>query len=128
MTTSCHNGAHYDHDVYRALCPCRDVLDLIANKWTALAIGALEERPMRFGELQRRLSGVTPKVLSTTMKRLETNDLVTRTVIPEVPLHVEYELTDLGRSLSVPLRSIREWTELHLDDLPIGLTHDAGGA
>jgi len=128
MVTSCNNGAHYDHDVYRALCPCRDVLDLIANKWSALAIGALEDGPLRFGELQRRLSGVTPKVLSGTLKRLETNELISRTVIPQVPLHVEYELTDLGRSLSVPLRGIREWTELHLDDLPIGLTHEPGGA
>jgi DNA-binding HxlR family transcriptional regulator len=128
MPIPCHTGAHSDHDVYRELCPCRDVLDLIANKWTALAIGALEAGPLRFGELQRRLAGVTPKVLSTTLKRLETNELVTRTVIPEVPLHVKYELTPLGHSLSTPLRGIREWTERHLDDLPIGQTHDATGS
>lgn len=125
MATSCPTGVHYDHDVYRALCPCRDVLDLIANKWSTLAIGALEEGPLRFGELQRRLAGVTPKVLSTTLKRLESNALVTRTVIPDVPLHVVYELSELGHSLSIPLRAIREWTEIHLDELPAGLTHDA---
>jgi DNA-binding HxlR family transcriptional regulator len=120
MSRSCGNGAHADHDVYDALCPCRDVLDLIANKWATLAIGALEARPLRFGELQRQLAGVSPKVLSSTLKRLEANGFVSRTVVPEVPLRVEYELTPLGHSLNVPLRGIREWAELHLDELPAG--------
>jgi DNA-binding HxlR family transcriptional regulator len=114
---ACTTGAHDTHDVYGALCPCRDVLDLIANKWSALAIGALEPGPMRFGELQRRLAGITPKVLTATLKRLEGSGLITRTVYPAVPLHVEYELTGVGRTLTGPLAAIRDWAEQHVDDL-----------
>ena len=71
-------------DVYTAMCPCRDMLDLLANKWSALAIGALEDGPQRFGELRRRLQGISPKVLSASLKRLEEHDLVTRTVYRHV--------------------------------------------
>ena len=99
------------NDVYTAMCPCRDLLDLLANKWSALAIGALEDGPQRFGELRRRLEGISPKVLSQTLKRLEEHDLLTRTVYPEVPARVEYELTELGHGAGVPLRQLRGWVE-----------------
>lgn len=105
------------HNVYEAQCPCRSLLDLLANKWTALAIGALETGPMRFGALKRLLAGVSPKVLTHTLRRLEDSDLITRTVYPSVPAHVEYELTELGRSVAEPLRSLRTWVEHHLDDV-----------
>ena len=101
-------------DVYSELCPCRGLLDLVANKWSALAIGALEGGPKRFGDLRRTLRGVTPKVLTSTLRRLEQAQLVTRTVLPEVPLHVEYELTALGRSAAVPLAGMRDWAEANL--------------
>lgn len=102
------------HDVYAAMCPCRDLLDLLANKWSALAIGALEAGPQRFGQLKTRLEGVSPKVLSQTLKRLEDNDLLTRTVYAEVPPRVEYELTPLGHSAATPLRGLRDWVETTL--------------
>ncbi len=117
MTLACRTGHHDDHDVYGAQCPCRDVLDIIGNKWSTLAIGALEPGPMRFGAIQRRLEGVTPKVLTATLRRLEETGIVLRTVYPAVPLHVEYELTPLGRTLVAPLAAIRDWAEEHLDDL-----------
>lgn len=98
-------------DVYAAMCPCRDLLDLLANKWSALAIGALEDGPRRFGQLRARLEGVSPKVLSQTLRRLEEQGLVTRTPYPEVPPRVEYELTDLGRGAAVPLADLRLWVE-----------------
>jgi DNA-binding HxlR family transcriptional regulator len=120
MTFVCGTGEHDDHDVYRAQCPCRDVLDLVANKWSALAIGALEGGPMRFGVLGHRLEGVTPKVLAATLKRLEAAGIVDRTVFPVVPLHVEYSLTDVGRSLAEPLAALRTWAEEHLDDVTLG--------
>jgi DNA-binding HxlR family transcriptional regulator len=104
------------NDVYAAMCPCRDMLDLLANKWSALAIGALEDGPQRFGRLRTRLQGVSPKVLSQTLKRLEDSELVTRTVYAEVPPRVEYALTDLGRSASVPLQQLRAWVEEHVGD------------
>jgi DNA-binding HxlR family transcriptional regulator len=117
MATSCATGMHDKHDVYAAQCPCRDVLDLLANKWAALAIGALEDGPLRFGELQRRLQGISPKVLTQTLRRLEENGFLHREIYPAVPLHVEYSLTDLGRSVSTPLAALRTWVETHLDQL-----------
>ena len=109
ITDSCDRN-----DVYAAACPCRDMLDLLANKWTALAIGALEDGPARFGEIKRRLQGVSPKVLSSTLRKLETNGLIDRTVFAEVPLHVEYALTPLGRSAGAPLAHLRDWVESNI--------------
>ncbi|MEV6400733.1 helix-turn-helix domain-containing protein [Streptomyces sp. NPDC051907] len=117
MPVSCTTGEHPDHDVYEAQCMCRDVLDVLASKWSALAIGAMEEGPQRFGALQRRLQGVSPKVLTNTLRRLESLGFVERTVYPAVPLHVEYELTELGRGVAVPLSGLRSWVERHLDEL-----------
>lgn len=117
MTLACRTGDHDAHDVYGRLCPCRDVLDLIANKWSTLVIGTLEDGPQRFGAIQRRLEGVTPKVLSATLKRLEASRLVDRTVYPAVPPHVEYTLTELGGTLVGPLAALRGWAEEHLDDV-----------
>jgi DNA-binding HxlR family transcriptional regulator len=99
------------NDVYAAMCPCRDMLDLLANKWSALILGALEEGPLRFGELKRTLDGVSPKVLSRTLKRLEEQDLLTRTVYAEVPVRVDYELTERGHGAAVPLKALRDWVE-----------------
>ncbi|MFG1621916.1 winged helix-turn-helix transcriptional regulator [Kribbella sp. NPDC049227] len=117
MPTRCETDQHDHHDVYSALCPCRDVLDLLANKWSALAIGALEDGPQRFGALQRRLQGVSPKVLTHTLRRLEDRGFIDRTIYPAVPLHVEYALTALGKSVAEPLAQLRTWVETHLDDV-----------
>lgn len=87
------------------------MLDLLANKWTALAIGVLEDGPQRFGELRRRLQGVSPKVLSATLKRMEAAGLVDRTVYAEVPARVEYALTPLGTSAAAPLAHLRDWVD-----------------
>lgn len=99
------------NNVYAAMCPCRDMLDLLANKWSALAIGALQDGPQRNAQLRRRLEGISPKVLSQTLKRLEDHHLLTRTVYPEVPARVEYELTELGASAAAPLQHLRDWVE-----------------
>jgi DNA-binding HxlR family transcriptional regulator len=116
MTTTCPSGQHAHHDVYAAQCPCRALLDLLANKWSALAIGALEDGPKRFGELQRRLHGVSPKVLTQTLRRLEDFGVLDRTIYPAVPLHVEYALTPLGQSAAIPLNALRSWVEENLDN------------
>lgn len=107
-------------DVYSADCPCRDLLDVVANKWSALAIGALADGPVRFGALQRQLEGVSPKVLTATLRRLESFGLVHREVIPAVPLHVEYTLTDAGRSALEPVFALREWAE---SNYPLARAH-----
>ncbi|UUA07195.1 MULTISPECIES: helix-turn-helix domain-containing protein [Streptomyces] len=108
-------GPHESHDVYQADCPCRMLLDVVANKWSALAIGVLESGPVRFGELKQRLGGVTPKVLTATLRRLETAGLVEREVFAEVPPRVEYSLSPLGRSAAQPLAALRSWAEASLD-------------
>jgi DNA-binding HxlR family transcriptional regulator len=107
--------------VYAEMCPCRDMLDLLANKWSALIIGAREDGPLRFGELRSRLQGVSPKVLSASLKRLEANDLLTRTVYAEVPPRVEYELTPLGLSAAVPLAALRGWVDETIGGHPSAL-------
>lgn len=127
MTTQCETGRHSDHDVYAAQCPCRGMLDLLANKWSALAIGALEDGPRRFGELQRYLQGVSPKVLTQTLRRLEEVGLVVRTVYPAVPLHVEYALTPLGQSAAVPLGLLRTWVEENIDGISAARCEPAAG-
>jgi DNA-binding HxlR family transcriptional regulator len=117
MSTACSTGRHGNHDVYDADCPCRDLLDVLASKWSALVIGALQDGPVRFGELQRRVGGVTPKSLTKTLRRLEDYDLVARQVYAAVPPRVDYELTATGRSAAVPLESLRKWAEHHLDSV-----------
>jgi DNA-binding HxlR family transcriptional regulator len=119
MAMTCPTGQHDKHDVYAAQCPCRGVLDLLANKWAALAIGALEDGPLRFGSLQRQLEGVSPKVLTQTLRRLEEAGFVDRTIYPAVPLHVEYALTELGRGVAEPLSALRSWVENNLDQISL---------
>ena len=105
-------------DVYAANCPCRSVLDLLADKWSALALGALQDGPCRFGALRIRLEGISPKVLTAVLRRLEGHGLVDRTVYPAVPLHVEYSLTPLGRDACGPLAMLRDWVEDNIDRFP----------
>lgn len=100
-------------DVYLRGCASRTALEVIANKWTHLAVCALRDGPMRFGALQRRLQGVTQKMLTQTLRTLERNGLVTRTVYPTIPPRVDYELTDLGRSAVGVLDEILSWSEQH---------------
>jgi DNA-binding HxlR family transcriptional regulator len=105
-------------DVYAAGCPCRDMLGLLANKWSALALGALENGPQRFGSLRGRLQGISPKVLTVTLRKLEEHGLVTREIFAEVPLRVEYELTPLGRDACAPLAHLRTWVESNIHRFP----------
>ncbi|KOV84430.1 hypothetical protein ADL03_17755 [Nocardia sp. NRRL S-836] len=99
------------------MCPCRDLLDMVASKWTALAIGAMENGPVRFGEMKRELEGISQKMLTQTLRALERDGLVTRTVYPTVPLRVEYELTELGRSVIEPLAALRMWAQQNYDSV-----------
>jgi DNA-binding HxlR family transcriptional regulator len=92
-------------------CPSRVVLDRIAEKWTGLVILALSDGTLRFGELRERVGGVAPKVLTQTLRSLERDGLVVRTVYAEVPPRVEYRLTELGKSLREPLAAVQDWAE-----------------
>jgi len=104
-------------DVFSADCPSRQVLDRIADKWTSLVIFALREETMRYGALQRRIGGVSQKMLTQTLRSLEDDGLVERHVYPVVPPMVEYFLTPLGRTLVEPLSAVCQWAERHLPQL-----------
>lgn len=104
-------------DVYSAACPTRKALDRIADKWTALIIGLLAERPHRFGELRRRIDGISQKMLTQTLRSLERDGLVHRRAEATVPVTVEYSLTPLGTTLVAPLEAIRDWAEAHIGEV-----------
>ena len=104
-------------DVLNPNCPSRQVLARIADKWSSLVILALSEGTHRYSELQRRIGGVSQKMLTQTLRSLESDGLVRRTVHPVVPPMVEYALTPLGRSLEEPLSAVRHWAERHLPEM-----------
>ncbi|MFI6736398.1 winged helix-turn-helix transcriptional regulator [Nonomuraea sp. NPDC050451] len=89
----------------------------IGDKWTAKLIRCLESGPRRFKELQVTLRGITPKVLTESLRAMERDGFLTRTAYDEIPPRVEYELTDLGRSLIEPMNAGCEWSRNHLADL-----------
>lgn len=99
------------YDVMAATCPSRTVLHRIGARWTVFVVTALGERPMRFTELKTRIEGITPKVLTETLRSMEADGLVSRTDRGGNPPHVEYALTPLGHSLAGPLQAVREWAE-----------------
>ncbi|WP_055698944.1 MULTISPECIES: winged helix-turn-helix transcriptional regulator [Streptomyces] len=105
------------YDAYLAQCPARHLLDRIADKWVSLAVNALADGPRRYSDLQRTLASVSQKMLTQTLRHLERDGLVTRTVTPAVPVRVEYELTPLGRSLLPVMRAIKDWAEEHMDEV-----------
>lgn len=104
-------------NVYAEDCPTRQVLDRIGDKWTTLTIGLLAERPMRFSELQRSIVGISQKMLTQTLRSLERDGLIHRTVYAEVPPRVEYTLTPLGETLCAPIEAIRRWSEDHINEV-----------
>ncbi|KAB8169945.1 transcriptional regulator [Streptomyces sp. 3MP-14] len=119
------------YDAFLAACPSRQLLERISDKWVALVLAALgsdgpqvsgdactgEPRPMRFSELARRLSGISQKMLTQTLRALERDGMITRTVTPTVPVTVTYELTDLGLSLCAVMRGIKDWAETHMEQV-----------
>jgi DNA-binding HxlR family transcriptional regulator len=104
-------------DVLDANCPSRQILDRIADKWTTLVIHVLDRGTQRYSDLQRRIGGVSQKMLTQTLRSLERDGLVERRVYPVVPPRVEYSLTPLGRSLVEPLDAISRWAEQHVPEM-----------
>jgi DNA-binding HxlR family transcriptional regulator len=92
----------------------RDVLARIGDKWSVIVICRLDGKPRRFNELRRLAEGITQRMLSATLRRLERDGLVRRTVYPTVPPQVEYALTERGRSLHTILYQLVDWTDEHL--------------
>jgi DNA-binding HxlR family transcriptional regulator len=101
-------------NVYDPSCPTRTVLDRVGDKWSVLVVLVLLGGSLRFGELRQRVGGITPKVLTETLRRLERDGILRRTAYPEIPPRVEYALTPLGRSLEPPVRAITAWAETNV--------------
>ncbi|MEV6977938.1 helix-turn-helix domain-containing protein [Kitasatospora sp. NPDC093806] len=106
-----------DYDVLqwdtREDCEVRQILDRIADKWSLLVIALLDRRSLRFTELRREIDGVSQRMLTVTLRQLERDGLVERTVHPVVPPRVDYALTPLGRTLHTTIRTLVTWTETH---------------
>jgi DNA-binding HxlR family transcriptional regulator len=98
-------------------CESRQALDRIADKWTCLVVYALVDGPRRHGELRRAIDGISQKMLTQTLRSMEADGLVRRTVIDVIPPHVEYSLTPLGETLEAPLVAICQWAMEHLPEL-----------
>lgn len=104
-------------DVYEPGCPARLVLDRIGDRWTVLIVGALKDGTKRFSEVRDAVGGITPKVLTQSLRGMERDGLLTRKVYAEIPPKVEYTLTELGLSLTEPIEAIRTWAEQNMDEL-----------
>ncbi|PIG91692.1 helix-turn-helix domain-containing protein [Gloeocapsopsis sp. IPPAS B-1203] len=106
-----------ENSVCDANCPSRQVLDLIADKWTAIIIYRLAKGTKRYSELQREIGGISQKMLTQTLRNLERDGIVSRKVYPVVPPMVEYSLTTLGTTLTGPLSTLCRWAENYLPEV-----------
>ena len=113
------------YNAFLAACPSQKLLDRISDKWVTLILTALgsgpectgDPRAMRYSELARTLAGVSPKMLTQTLRSLELDGLVSRTATATVPVTVTYELTELGLSLLTVIRGLKSWAETHMDEV-----------
>lgn len=106
-----------EYDAFLATCPARQLLDRISDKWVTLILTALAEGPQRYSDLSRRIAGVSQKMLTQTLRSLERDGLLTRSVTPSVPVRVDYELTALGQTLLPLISSIKTWAETHMPEV-----------
>lgn len=104
-------------NVMLATCPSRTSLAKIANKWTAMIVITLSNGPVRFGMLRNAVGGISGKVLAETLRDLERDGILNRISYDEMPPRVEYELTDLGRTLREPLAALGTWAERHIEEV-----------
>jgi len=109
--------ARVEFDAYLSGCPSRKLLDRIADKWVALVVKSLGDGPKRYSEVSHQLAGVSQKMLTQTLRSLERDGVLTRTVTPSVPVRVDYELTPLGESLSGVLGQLKTWAEQHMPEV-----------
>lgn len=120
--------AKAEYNAFLAVCPSRQLLDRISDKWVVLILcalggdtpeqsGASHPKAMRYSELARLLAGVSQKMLTQTLRALERDGLLVRTVKPTVPVTVTYELTDLGLSLHHLTRGLRQWAQTHMEEV-----------
>jgi DNA-binding HxlR family transcriptional regulator len=104
-------------------CPVREVLDRVGDKWSVLIIVLLGQGTHRFNELHRTIDGISQRMLTLTVRNLERDGLVKRTVYATVPPRVDYELTELGETLLVPLAALSDWANAHRGDIVAARDH-----
>ncbi|ADB29476.1 transcriptional regulator, HxlR family [Kribbella flavida DSM 17836] len=104
-------------------CDVRQILDRIGDKWSLLVIALLDNRTMRFTELKKTIDGISQRMLTVTLRQLERDGLVRRTVHPVVPPRVDYELTPLGVTLHDTIQSLVSWTEIHQSEIAAARAH-----
>jgi DNA-binding HxlR family transcriptional regulator len=109
--------ARIEYDAFLRGCPTNQLLDRISDKWVSLVVSALAAGPMRYSDLGRKIAGVSPKMLTQTLRSLERDGILTRTVTPSVPVRVDYELTPLGSNLACLLTAVKDWAETHFDEV-----------
>lgn len=104
-------------ELFTLNCPTQQVLDIVAHKWIVIVLYCLAYGPKRYGEIQRRIDGISQKVLTQSLRKLEANGLVERRVLPGIPISVEYSLSELGSSLIEPLMAIADWSRAHFSEV-----------
>ena len=103
---------HYQPGACQAV---SSILSRVGDKWTVLVVMMLADGPRRFNELKRMIGGVSQRMLTLTLRGLERDGLVTRTLFPTIPPRVDYELTPLGHSLRLPIQALGDWAFAHLE-------------
>ncbi|MDJ0534231.1 MAG: helix-turn-helix domain-containing protein [Xenococcaceae cyanobacterium MO_207.B15] len=106
-------------EIFTLNCPTQQILDIIANKWSVIVLYCLAYKPRRYKQLERKIEGISQKVLTQTLRRLIKNGLVERKVYPVAPPQVEYSLTPLGETLIEPLAMLAEWSEANFAAIEI---------
>ena len=105
---------HPDHEDCRGVAP---IMSMVGDKWSVYVIVMLHDGPKRFNELKRMISGISQRMLTLTLRGLERDGLITRTVFPTIPPRVDYELTDLGRGLAKPVQALGQWAFEHKQEI-----------
>ena len=103
------------YDAYLAECPTRQLLVRLSDKWVSLLLCALADGPQRYSDLSRRIASISQKMLTQTLRAMERDGIVTRTVTPSVPVRVDYDLTPLGSDLVPLMQSLKRWAETNMD-------------
>ena len=107
----------HEYNALLASCPTRQLLDVLSDKWVCLVFCVLMEGPARHSEIARRIAGVSQKMLTQTLRSLEQDGFVSRTVTAEVPVRVDYELTALGQDFAPVMVAIKAWAEANMDQV-----------
>jgi DNA-binding HxlR family transcriptional regulator len=111
------DAARSEYNANLEQCPGHEVLATLSDKWVTLVLSALGDGPLRHGELARTVAGASQKMLTQTLRKLERDGLISRTILTDVPAGVEYDLTALGHSILPVQRAIKSWAETHIESI-----------